>query len=365
MRMFVAALDEGSLAGAGRRLGRSPAAVTRAIAFLESHAGVQLLHRTTRTLRLTEAGDRYASTCRRVLTDLEEADLLAAGERAAPRGLLAIMAPVMFGTHFLRPIVAAFLRAHAAVQIRYLLLDRVVNLIDEGVDVALRIAPLPDSGLIALRIGEVRRVLCASPDYLAHKPPIVELADLAEHDCIAIHQLSPDQPWSFPPSPGGRIARTVRVKPRLMVNADEAAANAAVDGEGIVRILSYKIDREVREGRLIVLLPEDEPPPLPVHLVVPEGRLAIAKVRAFLDFAGPRLKAELASRSWPGAVSVASPTRAEESWVRLTRPRSSLEQVAEIGLRDTLDAPISSLQGAAAPTCGGSSKAENAFSATC
>jgi DNA-binding transcriptional LysR family regulator len=192
MRVFVAALDEGSLAGAGRRLGRSPAAVTRAVAFLEGHVGVQLLYRTTRALRLTEAGERYASTCQRVLTDLEEADISAAGERAAPRGLLTITAPVMFGTHILRPIVTAFLRREPAVRIRYLLLDRLVNLIDEGVDLALRIAPLPDSSLVALRIGEVRQMLCASPEYLARKPPIVAPADLAGHDCIAITQMGPN-----------------------------------------------------------------------------------------------------------------------------------------------------------------------------
>jgi DNA-binding transcriptional LysR family regulator len=294
MRVFVAALDEGSLAGAGRRLGRSAAAVTRAVAFLEGHVGVQLLHRTTRALRLTEAGERYASTCQRVLTDLEEADISAAGERAAPRGLLTITAPVMFGTHILRPIVTAFLRREPAVQIRYLLLDRLVNLIDEGVDLALRIAPLPDSSLIALRIGEVRQVLCASPEYLARKPPIVAPADLADHDCIAIAQMGPNEGWTFPPSPGGKMARTVRIKPRLTVNADEAAVKSAVDGDGVLRVLSYKIDTEVRAGRLVVLLPHDEPPPMPVHLVVPEGRLAIAKVRTFMDFAAARLKVEFA-----------------------------------------------------------------------
>jgi DNA-binding transcriptional LysR family regulator len=294
MRVFVAALDEGSLAGAGRRLGRSPAAVTRAVAFLEGRVGVQLLYRTTRALRLTEAGERYASTCQRVLTDLEEADISAAGERAAPRGLLTITAPVMFGTHILRPIVTAFLRREPAVRIRYLLLDRLVNLIDEGVDLALRIAPLPDSSLVALRIGEVRQMLCASPEYLARKPPIVAPADLAGHDCIAITQMGPNEVWTFPPSPGGRMARTVRIKPRLTVNADEAAVKSAVDGEGVLRVLSYKIDSEVRDGRLVVLLPDDEPPPMPVHLVVPEGRLAIAKVRAFMDFAAARLKVEFA-----------------------------------------------------------------------
>jgi DNA-binding transcriptional LysR family regulator len=303
MRVFVTALDEGSLAAAGRRLGRSPAAVTRAIAFLENHVGAQLLHRTTRTLRLTEAGERYASVCQRVLTDLEEAETTAAEDRAAPRGLLTITAPVMLGTRILRPIVGEFLRRHPNIQIRYLLLDRLVNLVDEGVDVAARIAMLPDSGLIAQRIGEVRRVLGASPRYLAGKPPIRKPSDLSEHDCIAVAPMSPNEIWSFSPPSGSRIARTVRVKPRLMVNADEAAVNAAVDGEGIVRIMSYKIDREVRDGRLVVLLPEAEPAGLPVHLVVPESLLAIAKVRAFVDFAAPRLRSEFVamSRPWPNA----------------------------------------------------------------
>jgi DNA-binding transcriptional LysR family regulator len=294
MRVFVAALDEGSFAGAGRRLGRSPAAVTRAIAFLESHVGVRLLYRTTRTMRLTEAGERYASACQRVLTDLEEADMSAADERTAARGLLTITAPVMLGTRILRPIVGAFLRTQPAVQIRYLLLDRVVNLIDEAVDVAVRIAHLPDSALVALRVGEVRQVLCASPEYLAHRPPILKPADLAQHECIAVAQLSPTDIWSFPPAAGSRMARSAHVKPRLMVNAVEAAVNAAVDGEGIVRVLSYQIDRELRDGRLVVLLPENEPPPVPVHLIVPDGRLAVAKVRAFVDFTGARLKSELA-----------------------------------------------------------------------
>lgn len=292
MRVFVASLDEGSLAGAGRRLGRSPAAVTRAIAFLERQVGVQLLHRSTRGLRLTDAGERYAAACRRMLTDLEEADLSVAGEQAVPRGALTITAPVMFGTHILRPIIGAFLRDHPEVQIRFLLLDQMINLIDEGVDVALRIAALPDSAMIALHVGDVRRVLCASPDYLANRSPITAPADLSDHDCIAIAQLSPNEIWSFPPAPGQRVNRNVRVRPRLTVNADQAAVDAAVDGEGVLRIMSYKIDQHVREGRLVILLPEDELPPLPAHLVIPEGRLASAKVRAFVDFAAARLRSE-------------------------------------------------------------------------
>lgn len=293
MRVFVTALDEGSLACAGRRLSRSPAAMTRAIAALERHVGVRLLHRTTRGLQVTEAGEHYAAVCRRVLTDLDEADLALAGNRAAPRGVLTVTAPVMFGTRVLRPVVGEFLRAYPAMQVRYLLLNRVTNLVDEGIDVALRIAPLQESSLIAVRIGEVRRVLCAAPKYLADRPPINTLADLARHDCIGIEPTSPTDIWSFPPARGSRIARTVRVKPRLMVNTDEAAVGAAIEGAGIVRIFAYKIQDEVRDGRLAVLLPADEPPPIPVHLVVSPDRLALAKVRAFMDFAAARLRTHL------------------------------------------------------------------------
>ncbi|MDP4004781.1 LysR family transcriptional regulator [Methylobacterium sp. NEAU K] len=292
MRIFVTALDEGSLARAGRRLARSPAAVTRAIAALESHVGTQLLHRTTRRLQLTEAGERYAAVCRRVLTDLEEANFSLAGDKAAPRGVLTVTAPVMFGTRVLRPIVGEFLRANPEVQVRYLLLNRMTNFVDEGIDVALRIAPLQDSSLIAVRIGEVRRVLCASPKYLADRTPIEALSDLARHDCIGIEPTSPNDIWSFPPAVGGRVVRTVQIRPRLMVNTDEAAVSAAVDGEGIVRVFSYKIQREVTGGSLVVLLPECEPPPVPVHLITSSERLALAKVRAFMDFAAARLRAD-------------------------------------------------------------------------
>ncbi|WP_199866152.1 LysR family transcriptional regulator [Methylobacterium sp. Leaf361] len=292
MRVFVTALDEGSLASAGRRLHRSPAAVTRAIAALESHVGVQLLHRTTRRLQLTEAGEQYAAVCRRVLTDLDDADLAVAGNRAAPHGVLTVTAPVMFGTRVLRPVVGEFLKTYPAMQVRYLLLNRMTSLLDEGIDVALRIAPLQDSNLIAVRIGEVRRVLCASPDYLASRPPIRSLSDLAQHDFIGIEPTSPEDIWSFPPLDGGRVPRTVRVKPRLMVNTDEAAVSAAVDGEGIARIFSYKIQQEVFGGSLVVLLPEDEPPPVPVHLVTLPDRLSLAKVRTFMDFAAVRLRAD-------------------------------------------------------------------------
>lgn len=291
MRVFITALNEGSLARAGQRLSRSPAAITRAIAALEAHVGAPLLHRTTRKLQLTEAGERYAAVCRHVLTELEEAELSVAGHAAEPHGVLTITAPVMFGTRILRPVVGEFLQQHPKVQVRYLLLNRLTNLVDEGIDVGLRIAALQDSSLIALRIGEVRRVLCASPAYLARRSPLSSISDLANHDCIAIEPTSPEDIWSFPPPPGRKMARTVRVRPRLMVNSDEAAVSAAVDGEGIARILSYKIQQEVSDGKLVVILPDDEPPAVPVHLVASASRLAVPKVRAFMDFAGQRLRA--------------------------------------------------------------------------
>lgn len=291
MRVFVTALNEGSLARAGQRLGRSAAAITRAVAALETHVGTSLLHRTSRKLQLTEAGERYAAVCRQVLAQLDEADLSAAGERSSPNGVLTVTAPVMFGTRILRPIVGEFLRKYTRVQVRYVLLDRMTNLIDEGIDVGLRIAPLQNSSLIALKIGEVRRVLCASPAYLARRTAPKAIADLAEHDCIAIEPTNAEDIWSFPPLAGRKMPRTVRIRPRLMVNADEAAVSAALDGEGVVRILSYKIQQEVQQGRLVVLLPDDEPPSVPVHLVAAEHRLALPKVRAFIDFAGERLRA--------------------------------------------------------------------------
>jgi DNA-binding transcriptional LysR family regulator len=292
MQVFVTALDEGSLAAAGRRLGRSPAAVTRAIHFLENHLGTRLLHRTTRAITLTEAGDRYAATCRRVLADLAEADLHAAGDRAAPRGILTLTAPVVSGTRILRPILDGFLDQHTSVQARLLLLDRPVHLIDEGVDVALRIAHLPDSSLVAVRVGDVRRVVCAAPAYLARKPAPGTPEHLADHDCVSFAQAGGGEVWSFPPVTDGGPARAIRVKPRLTVNSIEGAIGSALAGHGITRVYSYQVEREVRDGRLVLLLEEHEPPKLPVHLIVPEGRLSIAKVRAFIDFATPRLRAE-------------------------------------------------------------------------
>lgn len=289
MKVFVAALDEGSLAGAGRKLGKSAAAVSRAIAFLEAHVGADLLHRTTRSIKLSEAGERYAVACRRILLDLEEADIVAAGERSAPRGTLTVTAPVAAGEDLVRPILDAFMDQYPAVSVRLHLLDRPANLIDEGIDVALRLAHLADSTLVAIRIGEVRRVVAAAPRYLREHPRIVEPADLAAHQVIAMTHFGLDS-WTFAPAPGASVARVVPLTPRFIVNSIRGAVASAVEGRGVTRLFSYHVAPEVAAGQLEIVLAGDEHAPLPVHLVSPQGRLSVPKVRAFVDFAVPRLR---------------------------------------------------------------------------
>jgi DNA-binding transcriptional LysR family regulator len=294
MKVFVAALDEGSLAGASRKTGRSAAAVSRAIAFLEAHVGVPLLHRTTRSIRLSEAGERYALACRKLLTDLEEADRQAAGERSVPRGTLTITATVFAGVELLRPIVDAFMDEYPTVNVRMYLLERPVNLIEEGMDLALRITHLADSTLVAQRIGEVRRVVVASPRYLATHPRITEPADLAKHPIIAMQHMGQDS-WSFPPLEGSSVPRAVSFTPRLVVNNVRAAIASAVEGHGITRLLAYHVAPEIKQDALRIVLADAEPAPFPVHLVSPYGRLSVPKVRAFVDFALPRLRKQFAA----------------------------------------------------------------------
>jgi len=289
MKVFVAALDEGSLAGAGRKLGRSPAAVSRALAFLEEHVGAELIHRTTRSLRLSEAGERYAAACRRVLTELEEADMVVLGEKSAPRGSLTLTAPVAAGEDILRPILDDFIEAFPSVSVKLYFMDRPINLIEEGVDVALRLAHLSDSSLVAVKVGEVRRVIAASPRYLAAHPHIEQPADLALHRIIAMTHFGHDS-WSFPSPKGSSIPLTVQFKPRLVVNSVRAAVASASEGHGITRLFSYHVAPQVREGKLQIILQDIEHAPLPVHLVTPYGRLSVPKVRAFFDFAVPRLR---------------------------------------------------------------------------
>jgi DNA-binding transcriptional LysR family regulator len=289
MKVFVVALDEGSLSGAGRALKRSPAAVSRAIASLEDHLGAPLLHRTTRAMRLTETGERYAIACRRILAELEEAELLAA-DGPAPHGVLTISAPPIGGEEILRPVVDRFLEAHPLVSVRLLLLDRHVNLVDEGVDVAMRVGDLPDSSLVAVKVGgDVRRVIAAAPSYLARHPRIEKPADLAQHQIVAMANFGVDR-WVFPAAPGSAAPRTVIFTPRIVVNSVRAAVASTVAGMGVTRLYSYHLADQVRDGTLLIVLSDAEHPPLPVHLVAQPGRMPAPKVRAFIDFAVPRLR---------------------------------------------------------------------------
>jgi DNA-binding transcriptional LysR family regulator len=226
---FVTAADAGSLSAAARKLGRSAPSVTRAVASLEARVGAELLRRTTRSLKLTETGERYVAVARRVLADLAEAETTTNASVASPRGLLTLTAPVTFGTLHVRPVLGAYLARYPDVRARLLLLDRVVNVIDEGVDVAVRIAHLPDSALVATPVGEVRRVVCASPAYLAAHGTPRDPAELGGHRCIAFTSLTPSDVWTFAGSEGGRL-RQVRVQSVMAVNLAEAAIGAAVDG---------------------------------------------------------------------------------------------------------------------------------------
>jgi DNA-binding transcriptional LysR family regulator len=294
MTAFTLTVDAGSLSAAARKLGRSPASITRAVAALEQHLGVALLRRTTRSVKLTDAGERYLGTCRRVLADLAEAEQVARGGLTAPQGTLTVTAPATFGTRHVRPLVDAYLEAYPDVRARLLLLDRVVNLVDEGIDAAVRIAFLPDSALVAVTVGEVHRVVCASPAYCQRRGKPAEPRDLADHACIACTGVTPGDTWTFGAGPEGRQARHAKVWPTLTVNGVEAAIGSAVDGHGITCVLSYQVADELEKGTLVRLLTAYEPAPLPVHLVYPAGSIAAARVRAFVDLAVPRLREVLA-----------------------------------------------------------------------
>lgn len=299
MSAFVTAVELRSLSAAARRLGQSPASVSRGVAALEERLGTPLLHRTTRRLRLTEAGEAYLATCRRVLEELDAAERGVAAQHSVPSGLLTVTAPAVFGRRAVRPVLDRFLEAHAEVTARLLLIERFVNLVDEGVDLAVRVGHLPDSSLVATRIGALRRVICASPDYIrAHGAPRTP-AELADHVCIGTSDLHGTAAWSFAPTPApvpsgrARPLRPVMVHPRLTVNEAIPALDSVLEGRGIARALSYQVTPELEAGRLVLLLVAYEPEPLPVHLLFPRSHGATAKLRRFVEFATPLLRAEL------------------------------------------------------------------------
>jgi len=290
MKVFVGVGEEESFAAASRRLDLSPAAVTRAIGALEEQLGVKLLTRTTRSVRLTEPGRRYLDDCRQILASIAEANDAVAGENAAPRGHLSVTAPVLFGKSFVMPCIVRYLREYPAVDVSAWLLDRTVNLVDEGMDVAVRIGHLPDSGMRAIRVGQVRRVLCASPDYLAQHGVPEHPADLLRHTVIAATGISPRVDWKFGAADD---PTTVRMHPRLTVTSNDAAIIAALSGLGIARLLSYQIGDEVAAGTLRIVLERYEEEAWPVHILHRENRFGSAKVRAFIDMLAQHLRVHL------------------------------------------------------------------------
>ncbi len=284
LEVFLAVLDAGSLAGAARRLRRSAPAVTRTLAGLEARVGARLVERTTRRLAVTEAGRRLAEDARSLLAGYEAA--IARDETGPLRGSLRISAPLVFGRRHVAPVVAAFLDRHPAVSVELVLNDRNLDLLDEGLDLAVRIGALADSSLVARRIGQVRRVVVASPDYLAKRGRPERPEDLADHELIYSSTVPGPPEWRFA---GPRGPQTVRVRPRFMVNAIEAVVAQALAGRGVTRVMSYQVADELADGRLTRLLAAFEPEPIPVQLVTASARLRPARVSAFLDFAAAEL----------------------------------------------------------------------------
>jgi DNA-binding transcriptional LysR family regulator len=295
VEIFAAVAEAGSFIGAARRLGRSPAAMTRAVAALEDRLGIRLFNRTTRAVVLTDAGARYLERARRALTEFSELELSAAGEQQVPRGLLTITAPEMFGRLHILPVVQGFMRDYPEVDVSLLLLNRIVSYIDEGIDLGLRIAHLPDSSLQAILVGHVHRICCASPDYIARHGAPRRLPDLARHAIIATTGVRPvNDRWAFE-----RDGETVSVpvQPRLAVNSVQAALDAAVAGTGIVRLLSYQSATEEAAGTLVRVLEEEPQPPIPIHIVHPAGRNLALKARLFIDRAVGTLREKFSAAS--------------------------------------------------------------------
>lgn len=290
MEVFAAVADKGSFAEAARSLRLSPPAVTRAVAALEERLGARLLQRTTRSLRLTEAGIRFLADAQRILHDIEEAEDAAAGAHAVPRGILHVTAPVLFGRMYVAPVLRDFLDLYPTLTADTLFVDRVVNIAEEGLDVAIRIGALPDSSLTAIRVGSVRRVVFGTPAYFAEHGVPRHPGELAGHRLISSESGAAVVDWRFVED--GR-AIGVRVKPLMFVNTLDTAIDAALSGWAVARTLSYQTAALVAEGRLRTVLERFEPEPLPIHIVHQEGRRASAKLRNFVDFAAERLRAAL------------------------------------------------------------------------
>jgi DNA-binding transcriptional LysR family regulator len=290
MTILLAAVDTGSLSAASRQLHIPLATVSRRVSELEEHLHVRLLLRGTRKLTLTDAGRDYVASCRRILEDLVEVERTATGEYRSPQGELIISAPQVIGRHHVVPVLVEFLHAYPEIRARIQLSDRVANLLEEHVDVAVRLGELPDSDMVATRIALISRVLCASPAYLKSHGAPKNPDDLLSHDCITYEGYSAADKWEFR---SGQTSQVVQVSSRLTVNSAEAAVIAAIADAGIARVLSDQIVDPLKSGALVRLLEAFEPTPMPASLVYPRQRHVPLKLRAFLDFATPRLRERL------------------------------------------------------------------------
>lgn len=296
IEVFAAVAAAGSFAKVARAMRLSPPAVTRAITSLETRLGARLLLRTTRSVRLTESGHRFLSDCQRILQDLQEAEEAATGSFTAPRGVLNVTASALFGRYFVAQILCDFVDKYPGVLANALFVDRLVHMLEEGIDVAVRIGPLPDSSLTAIKVGSVRRVVCAAPSYLEQHGLPQHPAELSSRRVIGAGSLTSTMEWVF-----GEKSNTLRVQlqPAITFNTVDAAIESAAGGWGLTRVLSYQIAPYLMDGRLQTVMREYEPDPWPVHVLHHEGRKASAKVRAFVDFTVAALRANRAIN--PGA----------------------------------------------------------------
>ena len=291
MTVFIAVAEEQGFAPAARRLNMSPPAVTRAIASLEDTLGIKLLNRTTRYVRVTKSGERYLEDARSILTAVEHANEAAIGINSEPKGHLTVTAPVLFGQKYVMPGIIEYLNTYPETQVQAVFLDRVVNLLEEGFDIGIRIGQLPDSSMNSKTVGEVKLVLVASPEYLALNGIPQTPKELKRHSLIASSAGNMNHDWQFGAhhDQKQKNKQTVRIQPRLTVTSNQAAIDAAKSGLGIARLISYQVSDELNDDTLKTVLTDYQLPALPVHIIHREGRLASSKVRCFIDLMAKRL----------------------------------------------------------------------------
>jgi len=291
MSVIVAVTETGSISAASRRLKTPVATVSRKVAELETRLKAQLFQRTSRRMTLTDAGRSYIDACKRIIEQVDTAEREVSGEYRMPKGGLAVTAPWGLGHTHLVPLAIEFLKAYPEISLRLALTDQIVNTAEEGIDIAIRVGPLPDSNMIAARIGSIRTVVCGSPSYLEARGRPQHLADLADHDCVTIDDRVAPSVWRFV---RGSRAKLAPIKSRLCVNTSEAAVLAAIAGAGLTRVMSYKMDAAKQAGTLAIVLDDFEPEPLPVNIVYSPRKPVPMKLRAFLNWMTPRRKTRLA-----------------------------------------------------------------------